>query len=89
MKIVVDLQGAQNESRTRGIGRYALAFVKALIRNKGTHQIVVLLSDLFPDSLSEVQASLGVERGQCTVEVWSGIGPTDQRKPENLWRQQV
>ena len=89
MKIVVDLQGAQNESRTRGIGRYALAFVKALIRNKGTHQIVILLSDLFPDSLTEVHASLSTEREQCTLKVWSGVGPTDQRKPENLWRQQA
>ena len=89
MKIVVDLQGAQNESRARGIGRYALAFVKALIRNKGGHQIVVLLSDLFPESLSQVQESLSAERELCTVAVWSGIGPTDQRKPENLWRQQV
>jgi glycosyltransferase involved in cell wall biosynthesis len=89
MKIVVDLQGAQNESRTRGIGRYALAFVKALIRNKGQHKIIVLLSDLFPDSLSAVQTSLTTEREQYTVEVWSGIGPTDQRKPENLWRQQA
>ncbi len=89
MKIVVDLQGAQNESRTRGIGRYALAFVKALIRNKGTHQIVVLLSDLFPDSLAEVLASLSAQREQYILKVWSGIGPTDQRKPENLWRQQA
>jgi hypothetical protein len=55
MKIVVDLQGAQNESRHRGIGRYAIAFVRALIRNKGTNEVVVLLSDLFPESLVYAQ----------------------------------
>ena len=89
MKIVVDLQGAQNESRHRGIGRYALAFVKALIRNKGTHEIVVLLSDLFPESLAYAQDALGEQRAQCTIKIWSGIGPTDLRKPENHWRKDV
>lgn len=89
MKIVVDLQGAQNESRHRGIGRYALAFVKALIRNKGAHQVVVLLSDLFPESLAYAQDALGEQRAHCTIKIWSGIGPTDLRKPENHWRKDV
>jgi glycosyltransferase involved in cell wall biosynthesis len=89
MKIVVDLQGAQNESRHRGIGRYALAFVKALIRNKGAHEVVVLLSDLFPESLAYAQDALGEQRAHCTIKIWSGIGPTDLRKPENHWRKHV
>ena len=89
MKIVVDLQGAQNESRHRGIGRYALAFVRALIRNKGTHEIVVLLSDLFPESLAYAQDALAEQRAHCTINIWSGIGPTDLRKPENHWRKDV
>ena len=89
MKIVVDLQGAQNESRHRGIGRYALAFVRALIRNKGTHEIVVLLSDLFPESLAYAQDALAEQRAHCTIKVWSGIGPTDLRKLGNHWRKDV
>ena len=89
MKIVVDLQGAQNESRHRGIGRYALAFVRALIRNKGPHEVVVLISDLFPESLAYAQDALGEQRAQCTIKVWSGIGPTDLRKSENHWRKDV
>lgn len=89
MKIVVDLQGAQNESRHRGIGRYALAFVRALIRNKGAHEIVVLLSDLFPESLAYAQDALAEQRAHCTIKIWSGIGPTDLRKPENHWRKDV
>lgn len=89
MKIVVDLQGAQNESRHRGIGRYALAFVRALIRNRGPHEVVVLLSDLFPESLAYAQDALGEQRAHCTIKIWSGIGPTDLRKPENHWRKDV
>jgi glycosyltransferase involved in cell wall biosynthesis len=89
MKIVVDLQGAQNESRNRGIGRYAIAFARALIRNKGEHEIVILLSDLFPESLAYAQDALGEQRLQCTVKIWSGIGPADLNKPENHWRKDV
>ncbi len=89
MKIVVDLQAVQNESRYRGIGRYALAFVKALIRNKGQHEVVVLLSDLFPESLTEVQNGLGKEREQCRVCVWSGLGPTELGHKQNTWRKDV
>jgi len=35
MRIVIDMQGAQTESRFRGIGRYTLAFAQAVVRNRG------------------------------------------------------
>ena len=89
MKIVVDLQGIQNDSRFRGIGRYSIAFVKALIRNRASNEIVVLLSDLFPESLKEAKASRGQEAAQCTIKVWSGIGPTAFLDEKNSWRRDV
>ena len=89
MRIVIDLQGVQNESRYRGIGRYSLAFVKALIDRRAQHEVIVLLSDLFPDTIAPVKAALGEHLAGCSVRVWSGIGPTDERKPQNRWRQQV
>lgn len=89
MKIVIDLQGIQNDSRFRGIGRYSIAFAKALIRHRGTHEIVVLLSDLFPESLEQAKQSLGVEAQACTIKVWSGIGPTAYLDSRNQWRREV
>ena len=89
MKIIVDLQGVQNESRYRGIGRYSLAFVKALISLRGQHQIIVLLSDLFSETIEPVKQALGEQLAGCSLRVWSGIGPTDERKPQNRWRKQV
>lgn len=35
MKILLDLQGAQTESRFRGIGRQTLSLARALIRRGG------------------------------------------------------
>lgn len=89
MKIIVDLQGVQNESRYRGIGRYSLAFVKALITLRGQHEVIVLLSDLFPETIEPVKDALGEQLAGCSLRVWSGIGPTDERKPPNRWRKQV
>ena len=38
MRIVIDLQGAQSESRFRGIGRYSLSLALAMARNAGDHR---------------------------------------------------
>ncbi|CAN7746509.1 glycosyltransferase family 1 protein [Caballeronia sp. LjRoot29] len=57
MRIVLDLQGCQSVSRLRGIGRYSLALAKAIVRNAGEHEVWIVLSDLFPDSIEEIRAS--------------------------------
>ena len=50
MRIVIDLQGAQNESRYRGIGRYSLSLAQALARNRGHHEICLALNGAFSRS---------------------------------------
>ena len=57
MRIVLDLQGCQSVSRLRGIGRYSLALAKAIVRNAGDHEVWIVLSDLFPDTIEEIRAS--------------------------------
>lgn len=39
MRIVLDMQGAQTDSRFRGIGRYSLALAKAIVRQAGGHDV--------------------------------------------------
>src|ERR1700712_2868204 len=58
MRIVLDLQGCQSVSRLRGIGRYSLALAKAILRNAGSHEVWIVLNDLFPDTVEEIRASL-------------------------------
>ena len=55
MRIVIDLQSCQTESRYRGIGRYSLALAEALSRNAENHEIWLILSDRFPDSIDEIK----------------------------------
>ena len=57
MRIVIDMQGAQTESRFRGIGRYTLAFAQAVVRNRGEHEVLLALSGLFPDTIEPIRAA--------------------------------
>ena len=50
MRIVIDMQGAQTESRYRGIGRYTLSLAQGIARNRGEHEIMLALNGLFPEN---------------------------------------
>lgn len=51
MRIVIDLQGAQTESRFRGIGRYSLSLAKAIARNADEREIWLALNGAFEESV--------------------------------------
>lgn len=44
MKIVLDLQGAQSQSRYRGIGRYSLLMAKAFAEEASRHEVWLMLN---------------------------------------------
>jgi glycosyltransferase involved in cell wall biosynthesis len=55
MRIVIDLQGAQSSgSENRGIGHYTMSWVDALIRNRGNHEIFLLLNGAFLKSVERI-----------------------------------
>lgn len=55
MRIVIDLQGAQSESRFRGIGRYSLSIAKEIAKNRGKHEVIIVISSLFPDTIEDIK----------------------------------
>lgn len=57
MRIVIDLQGAQSESRFRGIGRYSLSLALAMARNAGNHEIWLALNSCMPESIPDIRAA--------------------------------
>ena len=57
MRIVIDMQGAQTESRYRGIGRYSLSFAQAVVRNRGEHEIILALNGLFPETIEPIRGT--------------------------------
>ena len=57
MKIVIDLQGAQTESRFRGIGRYSISLAKAIAANAGEHDVYIVLSKSLPCPIEDIRAA--------------------------------
>lgn len=56
MRIVIDMQGAQSESRFRGIGRYSLSLALAIARNAGEDdEIWLVLNASFPESILDIR----------------------------------
>lgn len=76
MHILFDLQCCQSESRFRGIGRYTLSLVKAIIRNPAEHKVSLLLNGLYPNNITnavkkEFEGLIPLEQ----IFVFSAQGP--------------
>nr|WP_060987668.1 glycosyltransferase family 1 protein [uncultured Acidovorax sp.] len=89
MRIVIDMQGAQTESRFRGIGRYTLSFAQAVVRNRGEHEVFLALSGLFPDTIEPIRAAFDGLLPQEHIRVWHAPGPVKQDHPGNDARRET
>lgn len=89
MRIVIDLQGAQSNSRTRGIGRYSLALAHAIVRNRGEHEIILALSDLFPHEIGLIRQSFHTLLRPDQIRVWTAPAPVASRESGNQDRRHI
>ncbi|HOO50535.1 MAG TPA: glycosyltransferase [Alphaproteobacteria bacterium] len=89
MRIVIDLQGAQTESRFRGIGRYTMSLAQAIVRNKGEHEVIIVLSGLFPDTIQPIRAAFDELLPHENILVWHAPGPVKACEPGNDLRREV
>ena len=89
MRIVIDMQGAQTESRFRGIGRYTMAFAHAVVSNRGDHEIILALSGLFPDTIEPIRATFDRLLPQENIRVWYAPRPVREAEAGNARRREV
>lgn len=75
MRIVIDMQGAQTESRQNGVGRFIVSLVQAVVRNCGRHDIVLALSASFPDSIGYIRDAFRGLLSQDKIRTWNAPGP--------------
>lgn len=75
MRIVIDLQGAQSNSRFRGIGRYSTSLAQAIIRNRGEHEVILVLNGLFPDATQFIKNQFADLLPPENIRVWYAPGP--------------
>lgn len=89
MRIVIDMQGAQTGSRFRGIGRYTMNFVKSVARNRGTHEIILALNGLFPETIESIRTAFDGLLPQKNILVWHAPGPVHKATQDNDSRREV
>ena len=86
MKIVIDSQGLQCESRFRGIGRYSMELTQALCRISSSHEFVLALNGAFRDTIEPIRALFEKNLSLGGVKVFEIASPIAEKKPENSWR---
>jgi glycosyltransferase involved in cell wall biosynthesis len=89
MRIVIDMQGAQTESRFRGIGRYTISFAKALVLNGPQHEILLLCNGLFPDSIESIRGEFCDILPKENIVTWFSPFPIYASDEGNDWRRGV
>ena len=70
MRVLIDMQGAQAASRTRGIGRYSREFALAVAKHGHGAELHVLLSLAFPESAEELRDEFLVYLPANRIHVW-------------------
>jgi glycosyltransferase involved in cell wall biosynthesis len=86
MRIVLDLQSAQAESRNRGIGRYSLNLAEAMVRRAHRHEILIALNGAFEDMIEPIREHFRDLVPPQHVRVWSQLKPTADLDEANHWR---
>lgn len=86
MRIVLDMQGAQTQSRLRGIGRYTLAFARAVVEECGDHEVHLVLNGLLNDSIESVREAFEDILPADRIHVWNAPGPVQLIHIENAAR---
>ena len=89
MRIVIDMQGAQTDSRFRGIGRYTLSLVQALARNKAQHDIVLVLNGRFEHTIDPLRKAFKDILQPEKIVVWAAPGPMGSHVPQNQGRHEL
>jgi glycosyltransferase involved in cell wall biosynthesis len=89
MRIVIDIQGAQTESRFRGIGRYTLSLAQAIARNRGKHELFLALNGLFPETIEPIRAAFDGLLPQENIRVWHAPGPVSEGRSDNNVRRET
>lgn len=89
MRIVIDMQGAQTESRFRGIGRYSLSLAQGIVRNRGEHEVYLLLNGMLSDSIESIRTAFIGLLPQSHIRVWYAQGPVFDQNPSNSARKEV
>ena len=89
LRILIDLQGAQSNSRFRGIGRYSLSLALAMARNARGHEIWIALNAALPESIPSIRQAFAGWLPPERICVFEAPHPAAEISPANAWRARV
>lgn len=89
MRILIDLQGCQTESRFRGIGRYSMSLAQAMARNAGDHEIWVAVNASFPEGIEDIRAGLDGLIPQERIRAFHTLRDVGWPHREDAWRREA
>src|ERR1700693_418164 len=89
MRILLDLQGAQTNSRFRGIGRYSLALAQSIARDAGDHEVWLAQGGRFPDSIEPLRAAFARLIPPERIRVFEVPSHLAELEVANGWRMQA
>lgn len=88
MRIVMDMQGAQIESCFQNVCLHTLAFAKSVAKNRGFHEVILVLNGHFHESIEAIRASFDGFLSQENILVWYGPEPIPGESTDNhSWRE--
>ena len=82
MRVVIDLQGAQSESRYRGIGRFTMSLTRELLKSNSGHDFFILLNGSLTESIDSIRAELGDLLDESHFKLWYVPCPSARRCAE-------
>lgn len=86
MRIVIDMQGAQTQSRYRGIGRYTMSLVEAVARQAGEHDVWLVLNANYPDTIKPLYDLFNDKIPEERILTFNTPIPVSWDDPGNKWR---
>jgi glycosyltransferase involved in cell wall biosynthesis len=90
MRILIDLQACQSTgSRDRGIGRYSLALAQAMARHAGQHELSLMLSGAFPETVIPLRQHFASLVPPERIKVWHAPGPVAENIEGSSWRRRA
>jgi len=84
MRIIIDFQGAQADSRYRGIGQYAKALINAIVKENTDHEIYLVLNGAFSESVVAIEAEYAHLLTSTHIHIWYPRCPTHGATKENI-----
>lgn len=83
MRIVIDMQGAQADHRFDAAGRCTLSLARAIVRQRGPHEVVLALNGLLHDAIDAIRAAFDGILPQEQIRVWHTAGPLSAQGQDN------